>query len=70
MSSLKKKVLNKEREHDSFARKLDLFTDPKSEDGWLAKLGEYRDLIRHYLPLGEINSASFLIQQLTNIGKG
>jgi hypothetical protein len=67
MGSLRKKVLNKEHKDNPFANELYKITDPDSIDGWLAKLGEYRDLIRHYLPLGEMSSTSFLVHQLTGI---
>jgi hypothetical protein len=68
MASLRKKILKNEHEHDAFAKELYEATDPDSVDGWLAKLGDYRDLVVHSVPLEQARTRSFFVQKLSNIG--
>jgi hypothetical protein len=68
MGALRKKILKKEHEYDAFAKTLYEATDPDSEDGWLAKLGEYRDLVVHSVPLAQASTRSFLVQKLSHLG--
>ncbi|MEQ8996513.1 MAG: hypothetical protein RID53_08415 [Coleofasciculus sp. B1-GNL1-01] len=68
MGALRKKILKKEHEYDVLAKNLYEATDPDSEDGWLAKLGEYRDLVVHSVPLEQASTRSFLVQKLSHLG--
>jgi hypothetical protein len=68
MGAFRKKILKKEHECDAFAKILYEATDPDSEDGWLAELGEYRDLVVHSVPLAQANTRSFLVQKLSYLG--
>ncbi len=68
MGSLRKKILKNEHEHDAFAKELYEATEPDSANGWLAKLGDYRDLVVHSVPLAQARTKSFLVQKLSNLG--
>ncbi len=65
MANLRKKILKSEYTSDDFANKLYQATDPKT--GWIAKLGHYRDLIVHYVPLPQASNYSYLLQKSVNI---
>lgn len=56
MGSLRNKVLKHLYQDDDFARELYQATDPNSPGGWIANLGEYRDLVVHSMPLTEAGS--------------
>ncbi|MEO0849485.1 MAG: hypothetical protein AAFY50_24135 [Cyanobacteria bacterium J06648_1] len=65
MAKLRTKILNKEYSSDEFANKLYQATDSKT--GWIAKLGHYRDLIVHYVPLSQASNYSSLLQKYVDI---
>ncbi|WP_016948712.1 hypothetical protein [Anabaena sp. PCC 7108] len=67
MGSLIEKVLNKLNSPDDFASEIIQITNKESADGWLAKLGAYRDLVVHSTPIEQVRSSSFIIQKTINI---
>jgi len=67
MAGLRKHILRKLHDKNSFASNLYEATDTESSNGWIATLGEYRDLVVHSMPLAHARVASFIFQTKISI---
>ena len=70
MTSLKKQIVKAKITDNSIASELCEITN-ESEGGWLAKLSAYRDLVVHYVPLGQATRKEFVVKRFlpgSNLG--
>jgi hypothetical protein len=70
MNSLRKEIVKAKITDNSIASELCEITN-ESEDGWLAKLSAYRDLVVHYVPLGQATRKEFVVRRFlpgSNLG--
>jgi hypothetical protein len=68
MGTLKKKVLNKLDSHNDFTSEIiEITDDDLAKEGWLAKLGAYRDLVVHSTPIEQVGASSFILKKIINI---
>lgn len=70
MSTLRKKILRQAKSDDALANEVALITDESENNGWLARLSAYRDLIVHYAPLATAIRKGFLVQKLIHTENG
>jgi hypothetical protein len=68
MASLKKEIVKAKIMGNPIASELCEITN-ESEDGWLAKLSAYRDLVVHYVPLGQATRREFVVKRFLPGGK-
>lgn len=62
MSKLRKQIRKMGITDSSVASEICTITDEK-EDGWLARLSAYRDLVVHYVPIGQAVTRAFVVQR-------
>lgn len=62
MSSLRKQIDKANITNNSIASEVCQITN-ESEGGWLAKLSAYRDLVVHYVPLGQATRKEFIVKR-------
>ena len=62
MNSLRKQVCKVGTEISPIAAEICTITN-EQEDGWLARLSAYRDLVVHYVPLGQATTREFVVQR-------
>ncbi|MCE2904082.1 MAG: YcnI family protein [Anabaena sp. CoA2_C59] len=62
MNSLRKQILKVNITDNSLASELCEITN-ESDGGWLAKLSAYRDLVVHYVPLGQATRREFVFRR-------
>jgi hypothetical protein len=62
ITSLQKYILNTARDHKPLARELYEITDNQNSNGWLAKIGAYRNLIVHSVPIQQTH-LGYLVQR-------
>ncbi len=70
MASLRKQITKAKITDSSIASELCKITN-ESEGGWLAKLSAYRDLVVHYVPLGQATRKEFVVRRFlpgSNLG--
>lgn len=70
MASLSKQIAKAQITDSSIASELCEITN-ESEGGWLAKLSAYRDLVVHYVPLGQATRKEFVVKRFlpdSNLG--
>src|SRR4028118_979412 len=71
MTSLRKQIIKAKIIDNSIANDLCEITN-ENEGGWLSKLSAYRDLVVHYVPLGEATRKEFVVRRFlpgSNLGK-
>lgn len=64
MSGLRKKILPIASKDNIFAKELYDITDENSNDPWLIRLGAYRNLVVHFVPLIDATHRGFLVQKI------
>ena len=64
MSGLRKKILPIASKDTVFAKELYDITDENSNDPWLIRLGAYRNLVVHFVPLIDATHRGFLVQKI------
>jgi hypothetical protein len=70
MTSLRRRIAEAKITDNSIANELYEITN-ESEGGWLAKLSAYRDLVVHYVPLGQAIRKEFVVRRFlpgSNLG--
>ncbi len=62
MNSLMKQIRKTNLEDSPIATEINSITN-EQEDGWLARLSAYRDLVVHYVPIGQAAKREFVVQR-------